>query len=292
MLLVDGHSVAFRAFYALPPEGFATSTGQTTNAVYGFTAMLIGLVREEQPTHLGVAFDVSRTTFRTAEYADYKATRADTPPAFAGQTDLIKEVLAALNIIALEADGFEADDIIATLATEGAAAGLDVLVCSGDRDTFQLIDEAVTVLYPRRGASDLARMTPAAVEAKYGVPPELYPDLAALVGEQSDNLPGVPGVGPKTAAKWLTAYGGLANLLERADEVPGKAGESLRQHRADVERNRRLNALVRDLALPAGVADLARRPWDRQRVAEVFAALEFRGLRDRLDEIGPAAAAA
>jgi DNA polymerase-1 len=287
LLLIDGHSIAFRAFYGLPVENFATSTGQSTNAVYGFVAMLIGLLRDEQPTHIGVAFDVSRTTFRTVEYADYKATRSETPPEFRGQVDLIKEVLTALRIKTFEVDQYEADDIIATLSTEAEQAGLDVLICSGDRDTFQLVTEAVTVLYPRRGTSDLARMTPAAVEEKYGVPPDRYPDLAALVGEQSDNLPGVPGVGPKTAAKWVTAYDGLNRLLDRIDEVPGKAGQSLRDHRADVERNRRLNALVRDLPLPTPVGDLIRQPWDREGVANIFGALEFRTLRDRLAEIGP-----
>ncbi|MDR1450426.1 MAG: DNA polymerase I [Propionibacteriaceae bacterium] len=290
-MLLDGHSVAFRAFYALPAENFTTSTGQATNAVYGFTAMLIGLLRDEKPTHVAVAFDVSRTTFRTDEYAAYKATRSETPPAFIGQTDLIKEVLAALRITWVEADRYEADDVIATLSAQAEAAGLDVLICSGDRDTFQLVSDAVTVLYPRRGASDLARMTPAAVEEKYGVPPDRYPDLAALVGEQSDNLPGVPGVGPKTAAKWVREYGGLAGLLERIEEAPGKAGQSLRERREDVERNRRLNRLVRDLALPVGPADLVRQPWDREAVGRVFEALEFRTLRDRLSEIGPPAAA-
>jgi DNA polymerase-1 len=288
LLLIDGHSVAFRAFFALPVDSFATSTGQPTNAVYGFTAMLIGLLRDERPSHLAVAFDVSRTTFRTALYPDYKATRSATPPEFIGQVDLIKEVLTALQIPALEVADYEADDIIATLASQGSEAGFEVLICSGDRDTFQLIDHHTTVLYPRRGTSDLARMTPAAVEQKYGVAPQRYPELAALVGESSDNLPGVPGVGPKTAAKWLKAYDGLDNLLERAGQVPGKAGQALVEHLDQVRGNRRLNALVRDLDLPLKLPGLARRPWQREAVASVFDALQFRTLRQRLNEIGPA----
>ena len=203
LLLLDGHSLAYRAFFALPAENFSTSTGQHTNAVYGFTAMLINVLRDEEPTHLAVAFDVSRHTFRTEEYAEYKAGRSATPAEFAGQISLLHEVLDALRVPTVEADGFEADDVLATLTTQAEAAGMEVLICSGDRDSFQLVTDHVTVLYPVKGVSELARMTPDAVEAKYGVRPERYSDLAALVGESSDNLPGVPGVGPKTAAKWL-----------------------------------------------------------------------------------------
>ncbi|MCW5954608.1 MAG: DNA polymerase I, partial [Propionibacteriaceae bacterium] len=256
LLLIDGHSVAYRAFFALPVENFSTTTGQHTNAVYGFTSMLINVLRDEQPTHLAVAFDVSRQTFRSEEYADYKANRSTSPAEFSGQVDLIKEVLDALNIVHVELDGFEADDIIATLAHRAATSGLKVLVCTGDRDTLQLVNESVTVLYPRKGVSDLARMTPEAVIEKYLVPPQRYPELAALVGETSDNLPGVPGVGPKTAAKWLAAYDGLENLIRRVDEIGGKAGESLREHLDDVIRNRKLNALVGDLDLPVAVDEL------------------------------------
>ena len=209
LLLLDGHSLAYRAFFALPAENFSTSTGQHTNAVYGFTAMLINVLRDEDPTHVGVAFDISRQTFRSEQYAEYKAGRSETPSAFKGQIPLLKEVLDALHIRHVELEGYEADDIIATLTTQGRAAGMEVLICSGDRDTLQLVAEGTTVLYPRKGVSDLARMTPSAVTEKYGVGPERYSDLAALVGESSDNLPGVPGVGPKTAAKWIGAYGDL-----------------------------------------------------------------------------------
>ncbi len=284
LLLLDGHSLAYRAFFALPVENFSTTTGQHTNAVYGFTAMLINVLRDEQPTHLAVAFDVSRKTFRSEAYVDYKANRSKSPDEFQGQVSLIKEVLNALRVPFIEKDGFEADDIIGTLATQAVADDFDVLICSGDRDSFQLVNDRTTVIYPMRGVSEMKRMTPAAVEEKYGVPPERYPHLAALVGETSDNLPGVPGVGPKTAAKWITTYDGLENVVNRAEEIKGKAGESLREHLGDVIRNRQLNALVLDLELPLVPVDLAMKPWDRKEVHTLFDGLEFRVLRDRLFE--------
>ncbi|WP_151523273.1 DNA polymerase I [Serinicoccus kebangsaanensis] len=282
LLLLDGHSLAYRAFFALPVENFSTTTGQSTNAVYGFTSMLINVLRDEAPTHLGVAFDVSRQTFRTEEYAEYKAGRSATPDEFRGQVDLIKEVLDALRITHVEVDGYEADDVIATLTTRAAEDGMEVLICSGDRDALQLVDERTTLLYPRKGVSDLARMTPDAVQEKYGVLPERYSDLAALVGESSDNLPGVPGVGPKTAAKWLGQFGDLSGIVDHADQLTGKAGQATRDHLDQVLRNRRLNQLVGDVELPVTVADLQARGWDREEVHRVFDGLEFRVLRDRL----------
>lgn len=287
LLLVDGHSVAYRAFFALPVENFSTTTGQHTNAVYGFTSMLINVLRDEQPTHVAVAFDVSRHTFRSAMYQEYKATRSASPQEFTGQVPLVKEVLDALRIVHLEREDVEADDIIATLATRAVADGYDVLICTGDRDSFQLVNDHVTVLYPRKGVSDLARMTPDAVRERYLVAPERYPELAALVGETSDNLPGVPGVGPKTAAKWLAQYDGLENLVRQAHAVPGKVGESLRAHLDDVVLNRKVNALVTDLDLPVTSAELLRVPWDREAVHTVFDGLEFRVLRERLMETLP-----
>lgn len=284
LLLLDGHSLAYRAFFALPAENFSTSTGQHTNAVYGFTSMLINVMRDEQPTHLAVAFDVSRQTFRTEQYADYKAGRSATPSEFKGQVSLLHEVLDALRIRYVEVDGYEADDVLATLTTQALAEGMEVLICSGDRDSFQLVTDTSTVLYPVKGVSELARMTPAAVETKYGVLPERYSDLAALVGESSDNLPGVPGVGPKTAAKWISQYGDLTGVVAHVDEIKGKAGESLREHLDGVLRNRRLNQLVRDLDVPLTIADLERQNWDREQVHAVFDSLEFRVLRDRLFE--------
>ncbi|MFD0782675.1 5'-3' exonuclease H3TH domain-containing protein, partial [Micromonospora azadirachtae] len=282
LLLVDGHSLAYRAFFALPVENFSTTTGQPTNAVYGFTSMLINVLRDEQPTHIVVAFDVSRRSFRTERYAEYKAGRSETPTDFKGQVSLVKEVLAALRIPVVEMEGYEADDVIATLACQARDQGMSVLITSGDRDAFQLVGENVTVLYPRKGVSDLARMDPAAIEAKYGVPPERYRDLAALVGETSDNLPGVPGVGPKTAAKWITAYGGVDGVVARADEIKGKAGDSLRERLADVIRNYEINCLVSDLELPLRPEDARWPGWDREAVHQVFDTLEFRILRDRL----------
>ncbi len=284
LLLLDGHSLAYRAFFALPVENFSTTTGQHTNAVYGFTSMLINVLRDEEPTHVAVAFDKSRQTFRVEQYADYKAGRAKTPTEFSSQLPLIQEVLTALRIPFLEKQGYEADDIIGTLATQGQAAGMDVLILTGDRDSLQLVSDAVTVLYPMRGVSELARMTPAAVEERYGVSPGRYPELAALVGESSDNLPGVPLVGPGVAAKWLGEYDGLDNVIAHADKITGKRGENLRAHLGDVIRNRTLNALVCDLELELGPADMHRQPWDRQEVHTLFDGLEFRVLRDRLFE--------
>lgn len=274
--------MAYRAFFALPVENFSTTTGQPTNAVYGFTSMLINVLRDEQPTHIVVAFDVSRRSFRTEKYAEYKAGRSETPNDFKGQVSLVKEVLAALQIPVVEKEGFEADDVIATLACQARDQGMSVLISSGDRDAFQLVDDHITVLYPRKGVSDLARMDPAAIEAKYGVPPQQYRDLAALVGETSDNLPGIPGVGPKTAAKWITTYGGVEGVIARADEIKGKAGDSLRERLADVIRNYEINCLVSDLELPLRPEDTRWTGWDREAVHQVFDTLEFRILRDRL----------
>ncbi len=279
--------MAYRAYFALPVENFATTTGQPTNAVYGFTSMLINLLRDEKPTHVAVAFDVGRTTFRTERFTDYKGTRDETPEPFRGQVPLIKEILAAIGTPTLEKEGYEADDILATLSEQARAAGMDVLICSGDRDTFQLVNGQVTVLYPRKGVSDLVRMTPEAVEEKYGVKPANYPDLAALVGESSDNLPGVPGVGPKTAAKWIAAYGDLDGIVARVDEIRGKVGDALREHLGQVVVNREVNHLLRDVELPLGVTDLVRRPIPREAVHRVFDALEFRTLRDRLLALAP-----
>ena len=288
LLLIDGHSVAYRAFFGLPPENFQTSTGQHTNAVFGFTSMLINLLRDEQPTHLAVAFDVSRHSFRTDEYPEYKATRSKSPDEFRGQVELIKEVLDALAIAHIEKPGYEADDLIATLSTAAASEGFDVAIVTGDRDALQLVTDRVTLLYPRKGVSDLARLDPDAVEAKYLVRPERYPELAALVGETSDNLPGVPGVGPKTAAKWLAEFDGLENLIASAEQVRGKAGANFREHLDDVVRNRRLNALVRTVDVDAVPSDFARQEWDRAKVEQLFDALEFRVLRARLQELGGA----
>jgi DNA polymerase-1 len=296
LLLLDGHSLAYRAFYALPVENFSTTTGQPTNAVYGFTSMLINALRDETPTHLAVAFDVSRHTFRSEAYPEYKANRSKSPSEFNGQVDLLKDVLAAMDIVTVEADGYEADDVIATLTTAATAEGFDVAIITGDRDAFQLVTDAVTVLYPRKGVSDLARMTPASIEEKYGLTPAQYPDYAALRGDPSDNLPSIPGVGEKTASKWVREFGSLDQLVDRVDEVKGKAGDALRVALADVLRNRRLTELVRDVPVDVDPKQLERRPFDRTRVHEVFDALQFRVLRERLfetlgDDVAPAGGA-
>ncbi|WP_083956163.1 DNA polymerase I [Tersicoccus phoenicis] len=277
--------MAFRAFFALPVEKFSTTTGQHTNAVYGFTSMLINLLKQERPTHIAVAFDLDKPTFRDSQYDAYKAGRNATPNEFKGQVELITRVLTAMNIRTVTAAGFEADDVIATLATQGEDANFDVLVVTGDRDAFQLVDDAVTVLYPRKGVTDLPRMDAAAVEEKYFVPPNRYPDLAALVGETADNLPGVPGVGPKTAAKWITQYDGLDGVLAHAPEIKGKVGDSLRAHLDDVRRNRQLNRLVTDVELPVGLDHLGISAPDREAVDELFDALEIRTLQPRLFEL-------
>lgn len=285
MLVIDGHSMAFRAFYALPPENFATDTGQHTNAVHGFTSMLLTMIRQQKPTHVVVAFDLDTPTFRSLEYTEYKGGRNKTPEEFYGQIDLIIKVMAAMRIPTISVDGFEADDIIATLSVQGEAAGWDVLVVSGDRDAFQLITDKVLVLYPKKGISDIPPMDAAAVEDKYLVPPNRYSDLAALVGESADNLPGVPGVGPKTAAKWLKLYGSLDGVLENLDAIGGKVGESLRNHVEDVKRNRRLNHLLRDMELPVAIADTVLQSPDRDAVEELFDALQFNTLRKRLFDL-------
>ncbi|TQK70731.1 DNA polymerase I [Nocardioides sp. SLBN-35] len=292
LLLLDGHSLAYRAFFALPVENFSTATGQNTNAVYGFTSMLVNVLRDEQPTHVAVAFDVSRQTFRTEEYAEYKAKRNKTPGEFSSQLPLIERMLTSFSIPFIKVPGYEADDIIATLVTQALAdetSGLEVLILTGDRDSIQLVTERSTVLYPMRGVSDLSRMTPAFVEEKYGVPPHRYPELAAIVGEQSDNLPGVPGVGAGFAAKWINTYDGLDNVIAQADKITGKKGEAFREHLGDVIRNRRLNALVRDLDLGVVVDDLVLKEWDRAAALELLDELEFRGeLRTRiLDVVAP-----
>jgi DNA polymerase-1 len=290
---MDGHSMAYRAFYALPEENFATTTGQTTNAVYGFASLLANILRDEEPTHFAVAFDVSRKTFRAGIYPEYKANRSASPDSFKGQVELICEMLDAMRVPHLRSEEYEADDIIATLATRAAAEGFEVLVLTGDRDAFQLVSDHVTVLYPTKGVSELTRYTPERVQEKYGVSPAQYPDLAALRGDTSDNLPGIPGVGEKTAAKWINQYGSLAELVARAGEVKGKIGEKLRENLESVTRNRELTELIREVELPLAVAELGRRPYDRETLTVLLDTLEFRAasLRDRIFAADPGAGA-
>ncbi|MVU83234.1 DNA polymerase I [Nocardia sp. ET3-3] len=288
LLLLDGHSLAYRAFFALPAENFKTHSGQTTNAVYGFTAMLINLLRDEKPTHVAAAFDVSRKTFRTEAYPEYKANRSTTPDEFKGQVETTQEVLGALGIPVMAIEGYEADDLIATLTTQAVPEGFKVLIVTGDRDSLQLVNENVTVLYPKKGVSELTRFTPEAVEEKYGLTPQQYPDFAALRGDPSDNLPGIPGVGEKTAAKWVREYGDLATLVDQVDKVKGKVGDALRANLSSVVLNRQLTEMVKDVPLPYTPEQLAMQPWDREKIHRLFDELEFRVLRDRLfDTLAP-----
>jgi DNA polymerase I len=287
LLLLDGHSLAYRAFFALPAENFATTTGQPTNAVYGFTAMLINVLRDEKPTHVAVAFDRSEPTFRHEQYVEYKANRRETPADFRSQLSLIFEVLDALGIRRLSVAGYEADDLIATLATEATADGMGVLIVSGDRDVLQLVSDDVTVLMTRRGISDMTRFTPEAVTEKYGLTPAQYPDFAALRGDPSDNLPSIPGVGEKTASKWVAEFGSLAELVDRVDEVKGRAGDQLREHLADVLRNRQLTELAKDVPVGVEPRELTLAPWDREQLHQLFDTLQFRVLRERLQATFP-----
>lgn len=290
LMLIDGHSLAFRAFFALIQRGgFTTRDGQHTEAVHGFISMLLRLIKDESPTHLGIAFDISRYSFRTREYEGYKDGRGETPPEFIGQVPLLQEALDAMRIRWLVKEDYEADDILATLATRGRDDGFRVLVVSGDRDTFQLIDDDVTVLYPASlGVSELKRYDADAVREKYGVSPAQYPELAALVGEKADNLPGITKVGPVTAAKWIARWGTVDEIVAHADEVTGVVGERLRAEAEHALRNRRLNELVRDLDLPYAPADLARRPVDSAALRDVFRRLEFNTLLDRVLKTLPA----
>ena len=243
LLLIDGHSMAYRAFFALPVENFTTAMGQHTNAIYGFATMLISLMKEEKPTHVAVAFDVSRKTFRSEIFPEYKANRASTPDEFRSQMSYLHEFIDGCGIEHFQLEGYEADDLIATIAKKAESDGFEVLICTGDRDSFQLVNEKTTVLYPKRGVSEMARMTPGAVVEKYGMTPDQYPDFAALRGDPSDNLPSIPGVGEKTAAKWVVEYGSLKDLLSQVDKVGGKVGQALRDNIDNVIRNRELTQL-------------------------------------------------
>ncbi|PAU68742.1 DNA polymerase I [Bifidobacterium italicum] len=275
LLVVDGHSLAFRAFYALPVDNFSTEDGQATNAVYGFLTMLSQVIETEKPDRVGIAFDVKGGTFRNELLAQYKGTREAAPEELLSQLPLIQQALTALGVRWIEKTGYEGDDVIATLATMGERDGCRVLVLSGDRDAFQLIDDDVTVLYPGYHFKDLKHMDPAAVEAKYHVTPRQYPDLAALRGETSDNIPGVPGVGDGFAAKWINQYGSLDAIIEHADEIGGKKGEALRENLDQVRLNRRVNTLVRDLDLGVTIDDLGYGHADADLTERLFGELQF-----------------
>ncbi|WP_336603510.1 DNA polymerase I [Rothia nasimurium] len=286
LMLIDGHSLAFRSFYGTPVDVFVNKEGQHTNAVHGFLSTLISLIKSESPTHIIVAFDLSGGTFRTEEYGEYKGGRNETPEEFYGQIELIQKALAALKIPSVTKERYEADDIVATYTRQGREAGFEVQIVSGDRDAFQLVSDMVTVLYPvtTGPTKGIRYMTPAAVEEKYKVAPHLYPDLAALTGEQADNLPGVPGVGPGFAAKWINEYGDLAGVLENAEKIKGKKGEALRENVENVLRNRRLNRLVDDLDLEVTLEDAHSFGPQEPELGELFDYLDFTSIRKRVQE--------
>ena len=285
LLLIDGHSMAYRAFFALPVDNFKTSEGQPTNAVYGFASMLINLIKEEKPTHIAIAFDVSRKTFRTEKFPEYKANRASTPDEFRSQMSHINEMVDCFAIRHFELPGFEADDIIATFAKKAETQGFEVLICTGDRDSFQLVNDKTTVLYPKKGVTEMSRMTPTSVFEKYGLTPTQYPDFAALRGDPSDNLPSVPGVGEKTATKWIADYGSLTNLLKHAGEISGKVGESLRANIESIKLNRELTHLLDDLDLSADIPDLNWSGFDADLINKFFEKLEIKALRERIKSL-------
>jgi DNA polymerase-1 len=285
LLLIDGHSMAYRAFFALPAENFTTAQGQHTNAIYGFATMLISLLKDEKPTHVAVAFDVSRKTFRTEIFPEYKANRAKTPDEFRSQMSYLNELVKGFGISQFSLEGFEADDLIATITKRAEKEGAEVLICTGDRDSFQLVTAQTTVLYPKRGVSEMARMTPQSVQEKYGMTPDQYPDFAALRGDPSDNLPSIPGVGEKTAAKWVVEFGSLTELLAQAATVGGKVGDSLRANIDNVVRNRELTQLIHDAPITFEIDALAWQGVDDSNLTALFERLEFRTLKDRLKAI-------
>ncbi len=274
--------MAYRAFFALPVDAFTTASGQHTNAVYGFSNMLMTLIKDEQPTHVAVAFDVSRKTFRTEKFPEYKATRSATPDEFRSQIPLIHEALKAMNINEYSLEGFEADDLLATISKRAVDEGFEVAICTGDRDSFQLVTEQITVLYPKKGVSEMARMTPAAVIEKYGLTPAQYPDFAALRGDPSDNLPSIPGVGEKTAAKWIIEYGSFSNLVKKIEEISGKVGDSLRANIDSAIRNRELTQLISDAPINFNLTDMNWNGFNYDALREIFAKLEFRSLIAKL----------
>ena len=274
--------MAYRAFYALPVDSFTTSTGQHTNAVYGFANMLMSLIKDEKPTHIAVAFDVSRKTFRTEKFPEYKATRSATPDEFRSQIPLIHELLKAMNINEYSLEGFEADDLLATISKAAQREGFQVSICTGDRDAFQLVNKEITVLYPKKGVSEMSRMNPEAVIEKYGLTPEQYPDFAALRGDPSDNLPSIPGVGEKTAAKWIVEYGSLSNLITKIDELGGKVGDSLRENINSVLRNHELTHLISDVPIEFKLTELQWDEFDVDALRNIYSKLEFRSLLAKL----------
>ena len=291
VVLLDGHSLAFRAFFALP-DTLVTSSGQITNAVYGFTAMLIKLLADERPDAVVVCFDKGAPQFRLDRYAEYKAGRAETPDTFRQQLPLIREVLGSLRIPMVELEGYEADDLLATLTKHFKQEGNEVVIVTGDRDILQLVGEGVSVIMTRRGISDVIRYDNVTVLERYGVTPEQWTDFVALKGESSDNLPGVPGVGDKTAAQLVNKYGDIEQVIAHANELTPKLRDAIKEHAHQVRINKELGHLLDDVPLDIDAADLRLEPWDEEEVRKLFTSLEFRTLHERLKELKLHASAA
>jgi DNA polymerase I len=284
VVLLDGHSLAFRAFFALP-ETLVTSSGQITNAVYGFTAMLIKLLADEHPDAVVVCFDKGAPQFRLDRYSDYKAGRAETPDTFRQQLPLIREVLGSLRIPIVELEGYEADDLLATLTKHLRQKANEVVIVTGDRDILQLVRDGVSVIMTRRGISDVIRYDNSAVIERYGVTPEQWTDFVALKGETSDNLPGVPGVGDKTAAQLVNKYGNIEQVITHADELTPKLRDAIKERANQVRINKQLGRLLDDVPLALATADIHLEPWDEEDVRKLFTSLEFRTLHERLKDL-------
>lgn len=282
LLIVDGHSLAYRAFHALPVDKFHSPQGIPVNAVYGLCSMLVNLLTEHQPTHLAVCFDEGRDTFRKQIFSQYKANRSASPDEFRVQVSLIRSLIDALGIVSYSDSQYEADDLIATIATQASKFEMNVLVVTSDRDSFQLISDSVNILYPKKGLSEVVRMDIAELESKYGLTPSQYADFAALRGDPSDNLPSIPGVGEKTAQAWIKKYGSLDSLIEHKDEIPGKVGETFRSHLGVVETNAHLTRLVRDVAIDASPDTLQWKPSKAHSIIGFATELGFKSLLPRL----------
>ena len=283
LLLLDGHSLAYRAFFALP-ETLVTSSGQITNAVYGFTSMLIKLLDDERPDGVAVCFDRGRPAFRHDRYEEYKANRREQPDTLREQFGLIHEVLETMRVPIIELEGYEADDLLATLAKQATAQGDEVVIVSGDRDVLQLVDANVSVMMTRRGISDIVRYDGAGVQERYGVSPEQWTDFVALKGESSDNLPGVPGIGDKTAAKLIQTYGDVEGVIAHASDLTPKIRKGVEEMGEQLRINKELGHLLEDVSLDIGPSDIRLEPWDDEEVRKLYTSLEFRTLYERLKE--------
>src|ERR1700678_176616 len=282
LMLLDGNSLTYRAFFALPSD-MATASGQVTNAVYGFTSMLVNLIKDHHPDYLVVAFDRPEPTFRHDLIPSYKATRSPAPDILRQQMGLVRQLVDTMRLPVVEAPGYEADDVLATLATKAAAAGDDAIVVTGDRDTYQLVEDPhIKVLYNRRGVSDYVLYDEAGIQARTGVTPALYPQYAALRGDPSDNLPGVPGVGEKTAAKLVNTYGDLDALYSHLGDLTPKLRESLAENEARVRQNFLMTPLVRDVPIALELDDLVFAGSDREELNNLFTLLEIKAPKDKI----------